>query len=117
MSGATAIHVEYVPIRLKSGKLGRRCKPVVTRVCPLDRCSRCNRLGSVTWVKRWWMRPYDPFDLRRKAQEFEPEPVLCMACMNRFRPHWMAARLVRENRLLINRIKREIKRVNAQNRG
>lgn len=110
MSGTVQYHFEYGFRPLKSGKMGKRYECLaVRRFCPLERCEKCNRIGSPAWVRRWWMRPYE-------REIDSPEPVLCMGCMNRLRPMWRAARTVEENFRLINRIKREITRVNSTNR-
>lgn len=118
MSGRVAYHFEMENVPLKSGKPGRRWNYRPYRVCPIAQCDRCHRFGSETWVRRWYMQPWAPFDLRRKNQPIrDPEPTLCMGCMNRLRPIWQAERVVGENTRLINRIKREVGRVNTANRG
>lgn len=117
MPAKTATNWEYVRSVLKSGKPGNRVLLVPAgEVCPVVTCDWCGRYGSPTWVRRWYLRPWGGFDLRRAEQEYEPEPVVCMACMNRVRRDWKAQLILLENQRLINKIKREASRVNAENR-
>jgi hypothetical protein len=113
MSATIRTHFEFGRVRLSSGRLGKRTTLLSThKYCPVDRCEQCGRYGSITWVKKWFQRPYASFDKRMKdTPDYGPDPVLCMSCMNRFRPHWRAQALVLENIRLINRIKREASRV------
>lgn len=90
----------------KDGRPAKRFRYWTTPYCPIERCSRCRRWGSVTWVKRWSIRPAALFN-------YGPEDPLCMACMNRLRPLWQALRLIDENRILINRLPQEARRAAA----
>lgn len=93
---------------LKSGKPGNRVTWIPAYYSVLDRCEHCGRLSSANWVKKWWFRGYLRVDLRARHREPEHEPVLCMGCFNKFRPLWKRANEALENRLLINRLKREV---------
>lgn len=56
-----------------------------------------------------------PWDMHlRDVDPLPKEPSMCIGCMNRERPLWKAFYTVEKNRLFINRIKREISRVNTQ---
>lgn len=106
----------YGRSRLKSGKPGNRLIARLCPYCPIERCSTCGRFGSETWIRRWYIRPFKRVDLRTNEHEWTTEPFVCIGCMARFRRLWEAECIIEENRLLIGRIKREIARVNAENR-
>lgn len=117
MGAKVRLHFEWVRSRLKNGKPGQRMLLSHTAdYCPVERCEDCGKLGSPTWIKQWFLRPYKPYDLRMKVNEvWMPDPVLCIGCMNRKRPLWKAQELIIQNQRLINRIKREASRVRSQN--
>jgi hypothetical protein len=91
--------------RLKSGKLAKHADLLgCYRYTKLDRCEHCARLGPTSWVRRWW---YQSHDLRMAERH---EPVLCIGCFNRMRPHWRKDREARELAALARKLGREITR-------
>lgn len=109
MAATTTTSWEWKQSILKSGKPGKRWDYLpVGDCCPVAKCEWCGRYGSPAWVRGWYLRPW--------PKDYEPEPVICIGCMNRVRRHWQAQRLILENQKLINKIKREVSRVNAENR-
>lgn len=115
---ATIVRVwEWVRPILKSGKPSARVLMVPAGMaCPVCCCEWCGRYGSPVWIRGWYMRNYLAFDLRRKDNAYVPEPKICIGCMNRARRDWRTQHILMENRRLINAIKREITRVNSENR-
>ncbi len=118
MGADVKYHFEYGFSTLKSGKRGKHWTVIAcTKVCPVVRCERCNRFGSPNWVRTWWYRPHCPLD--GEGKEFyneDREQTLCLGCLNQLRPLWKAQNHIIENARLIRRIKREVTRVNSENR-
>lgn len=105
---------EYGFSTLKSGKPGKAWVYLrSTLYCEVVHCEKCGKPGNPVWVRRWYYRPWEPYlaDYNEDA-----EPVLCMGCANRLWPLWKSQCIILENHRLINKIKREISRVNAANR-
>lgn len=100
---------DFEPRILRGGLPAKRAGTWLrAEYCPVDVCERCRKVGSVTWVRKWWQQPPE-----RNWRIVQHEPVLCMGCLNVLRPSWRTQHAIRACETLINRIKKEARRVKA----